>query len=155
MDAPDASHVEVRRVFRAPPATIFAMWTRPDFIKRWNARSGLSVPVAEVDLRVGGPYRLHLRAPDGTIHRIAGVYQVVDAPRHLAYTWLDESDPARCESVVYVDFREHPDGTRVTLRHELLPSSQSARRHAIGWGACLDQLDQLLQDRGSHAIPTS
>lgn len=129
------------------------MWTRPDFIKRWNARSGVSVPVAEVDLRVGGRYRLDLRAPDGVIHRVRGVYRVVDAPRSLAYTWVDESDPARHESVVHVDFREHADGTEVTLRHEHLPAGRSVRRHAAGWEACLSQLDHVLHDRDVHVAP--
>lgn len=145
MAAPDPECVEVRRLFRAPRERVFDAWTRPALIERWNARSGLVVPVAEVDLRVGGRYRLHLRSPDGALHRIAGVYRIVERPARLVYSWIPESDAVRSESVVSVEFHECADGTEVRLRHEQLPNANSQRRHAAGWEACLAQLERVLQ----------
>ncbi len=146
MHAAEAEGVEVRRVFSATPERLFDAWTRPEVIKRWNTRPGVTVPVAEVDLRVGGRYRLHLCGPDGTVHRVEGVYRVVEPPVRLSYTWVAEIDATRAESVVTVDFRECPGGTQVTLRHEHLPTRDSRRRHASGWSACLAQLDQVITD---------
>jgi uncharacterized protein YndB with AHSA1/START domain len=144
VDAPDPGRVEVQRVFRASRERVFDAWTRPALIKQWNARPGVTVPLVEVDLRVGGPYRLHLRGPDGTVHRVVGVYQVVDPPTRLVYTWRTEGESERSESIVTVEFKDCPSGTHLTLRHEQLHAPASTRRHQAGWEACLVQLEETL-----------
>lgn len=141
--AASSEAVNVRRVFHASPARVFEAWTNPTLIRQWNARSGLSVPIADVDLRVDGRYRLHLLAPDGTLHRVSGVYRVVEPGARLAYSWINETVSDH-ESLVTVRFQSHPDGTEVILRHELLPNADANRRHASGWQACLLELERLL-----------
>jgi len=41
----------------------------------------MTTPLAEVDLRVGGRYRIHMQGADGVLHRVTGIYQEVDPPR--------------------------------------------------------------------------
>jgi len=141
----DTGTVNVRRVLRASRERVFAAWTEPTLIRQWNARSGLTVPLAEVDLSVGGRYRLHLLAPDGALHRISGVYRVVEPTGRLAYSWIDETAQDQ-ESLVTVLFQKHPNGTEVILRHESLPSSDARRRHTSGWQACLLELERVLHE---------
>ena len=64
--------LEVRRTIRAPRTTVFDAWTTPDELKRWHAPGPLHVELAELDVRVGGAYRIHMVTPDG---------------RTQAYTW--------------------------------------------------------------------
>ena len=59
------SSLEVRRVIRAPRKRFFEAWTKPEELKRWHAPGPLTVSLAEMDVRTGGSYRIHMREPDG------------------------------------------------------------------------------------------
>src|SRR2546422_7814419 len=98
--APQTAPVTVRlqRTFQAPREKVFQAWTRPEDLKRWSAPGDLTTPVAEVDLRVGGRYRIDMRAPDGTLHRVTGTYREVDPPNRLVYTWQGETTPGATRS---------------------------------------------------------
>lgn len=141
---PQAPAVEIRRTFAAPRQRVFEAWTEPDALKRWAAPGPLETPVAEVDLRVGGRYRIHMRGPDGKEHRVVGVYREVDPPRRLVYTWTWETNPDVTDSVVTVEFHERGEATEVVLRHAGLPSEDSRRRHGEGWIGCLQKLDTVV-----------
>lgn len=146
MQPPEATDVEVHRFFRAARERVFDAWTPPELIKQWNTRAGVAATIAEVDLRVGGRYRLDLCGPDGRVHRVEGVYRVVESPARLSYTWCSDTDSAGHESLVTVEFRDCNGGTEVSVRHERLSTPATQGRHANGWHACLLQLEQLLME---------
>jgi uncharacterized protein YndB with AHSA1/START domain len=136
--------LQLRRAIRATPARVFQAWTTPAEMKKWKAPGDLSVAVAEVDLRVGGRYRVHMRAPDGTEHRVGGTYRVVDPPRKLVYTWLWDTNPDMGETVVTVEFRDLGGSTEVVLTHELFPTEADRKEHEMGWTGSFEKLDALL-----------
>ncbi len=136
--------LEVRRTFAAPPQRVFQAWTRPEELKRWAGPGPMETPLAEVDLRVGGRYRMHMREPDGTEHRVVGMYREVDPPRRLVYTWSWETLPEVTDSIVTVEFLDRGGSTEVVLRHEGLPSKERRDRHEVGWIACLEKLETVL-----------
>jgi uncharacterized protein YndB with AHSA1/START domain len=97
---------------------------------------------AEVDLRVGGRYRIAMEGPDGAVHVVSGAYREIDPPRRLVYTWQWENSPRFPETQVTVEFRARADGgTDLVLVHEGLPDEDSYARHAHGWDGCLAKLD--------------
>jgi glutathione S-transferase len=101
-------------------------------------------PVAEVDLKVGGRYRIHMQAPDGTVHKVTGTYQVVDPPQRLVYTWQWETAPEPSETLVTVEFHERGAGkTEVVLTHERFPNAEQRDRHQHGWTGCLEKFAAL------------
>ena len=53
--------LEVRRTFKAPREKVFRAWTRPEEMKHWCAPSAEYETQAEVDLRVGGSYRIEMK----------------------------------------------------------------------------------------------
>lgn len=136
--------LQLRRAIRATPARVFQAWTTPAEMKKWKAPGDLSVAVAEVDLRVGGRYRVHMRAPDGSEHRVGGTYRVVDPPRKLVYTWLWDTNPKMGETVVTVEFRDVGGSTEVVLTHEFFPTEADRKDHEMGWTGSFDRLDELL-----------
>jgi uncharacterized protein YndB with AHSA1/START domain len=89
---PDATHEKltatlvVRRRIHATPEKLFAAWTQPEHLVRWWGPQGVACPAAEIDLRVGGAYRLANRFPDGTVVWIAGVFELIEPPHRLMYT---------------------------------------------------------------------
>src|SRR5260370_31520620 len=84
----------VRRTIRAPVERVCAAWAEPEQLKRWWGPKGVVCPEAEVDLRVGGRYRIANRFPDGSMLNIVGEFEKVDPPRELVYSWSHENAPA-------------------------------------------------------------
>src|SRR5438445_10322006 len=79
--------IVMTRVFDAPRNLVFDAYTKPDLLKRWlGVFGGYSMPVCEVDLRVGGTYRFVWRGPDGAEMGVRGVYREVVRPERLVHT---------------------------------------------------------------------
>src|SRR5207245_5079215 len=73
--------IVMTRVFDAPRSLVFDAYTKPELLKRWlGVFGGYSMPVCEVDLRVGGTYRFVWRGPDGAEMGVRGVYREVVRP---------------------------------------------------------------------------
>ena len=139
--------LEVRRTFNAPRRRVFDAWTQADEIKKWAAPGAMTVAHAESDLRVGGKYRIHMRAPDGQEHRVFGVYRVVDPPKKVVYTWTWETAPDVTNTIVTVEFHERGKATEIVLRHEGLDTAEQRKRHEEGWVGCLDKVGRLVSAR--------
>jgi uncharacterized protein YndB with AHSA1/START domain len=58
----------ITRVFDAPRALVFEVWTDPKHLAQWWGPQGFTNPVCEFDARVGGELRIHMRGPDGSIY---------------------------------------------------------------------------------------
>ncbi len=66
------------RKLGASPEAVWHAWTDPQALKQWMAPSdAFTVPVAEADVRVGGRYHIVMKAPDGELHDVSGVYREV------------------------------------------------------------------------------
>ena len=133
--------LEVRRTIRAPRQRVFDAWTKAEELKRWHAPGPLTVSFAEIDLREGGGYRIHMRAPDGTEHRVSGVYREVDPPNRVVYTWGWDGDHPVKNSVVTIEFRDLGEATEVILKHEGFPAGDEQANHEKGWTAIMDKLE--------------
>jgi len=137
--------LNLRRIFKAPREKVFRAWTDPEELKKWWGPEGYATPSAEVDLRVGGKYRLGMRKlPDGEIFYLSGIYREVRPPESLVYTWRWEAQPEHGETLVTVEFREVRDSTEVVLTHERFPTQKARDDHNRGWSGCLDRLAKLL-----------
>lgn len=133
--------LRIERSYDATPEEVFDAWTTPEVLRRWWAvHPDGTTPVAEVDLREGGRYRLSMEGPDGERHTVQGEYGEVDRPHRLVYSWQWELDAGGLgpASTVTVEFRAEGERTRVVLEHTGLPDAASRDRHAQGWAACMD-----------------
>jgi uncharacterized protein YndB with AHSA1/START domain len=137
----------LRRTFAAPQSKVFHAWTDPRHLKRWFAPSDdFEVSVAEVDLRVGGKYRIGMKPADKEeTYIVIGEYREIDAPRRLVYSWAWEGDQETGETIVTVEFRAVGAGTELMLKHEFFPNPDARRRHEEGWSGCLDRFARLLK----------
>lgn len=139
----EIQRLEVRKVVRATPERVFAAWTDPGQLRRWWGPAGATCPTAEVDLRVGGRYRIANRFPDGSTIWIVGRFEVVAPPDKLVYTWRLEPGPERTERVT-ITFEARADGTEVVVVHERIPDTATREQHERGWLGCLDGLGEYL-----------
>lgn len=134
--------LQVKRFIKSPPERIFAAWTNPEQIKHWFGPANCRVSEAQIDLRVGGAYRLCIFSEEHGDLAVRGEYLEVSAPSKLVFTWQWEEDPEWEEvtSVVTVELFEKEGGTEVQITHAGLPSDEHASRHEHGWNGCLDKL---------------
>jgi len=145
-----ATTVRLERTFDAPARDVFDAWTNPEVLRRWwVVDPAWRTPLVEVDLRVGGSYRLSMEDPDaGTTHTVCGEYREVRPPERLVYSWAweDEQGQAGHVSTVTVEFvaassaEGEGERTMVVLEHSGLESPDSRDRHGHGWNACLEML---------------
>ena len=137
--------LNVSREIPAPPGRVFEAWTSADQIVKWWGGGGVTCPEAQVDLRTGGAYRIANALPDGTLTWISGVFELIEPPRRLVYTWsVEPADPAGVPSVVEVEFTAIEGGTRVTIKQTRIPGVDARHMFLAGWNGCLDGLRELL-----------
>ena len=133
----------VRRTIQASVEKLFAAWTQPAHLKKWWGPRPVRCVDAEVDLRVGGSYRIANQFPDGTLLWIVGEFEVVDPPYKLVYSWRAGPEPHDSERVT-VQFEPRGDATEVTIVHERILNAAARDRHQAGWEGCLDGLANYL-----------
>jgi uncharacterized protein YndB with AHSA1/START domain len=79
--------IVMSRVFNAPRHLVWDAFTRPELVKRWLlGPHGWSMPVCEIDLRVGGSYRYVWRHTDGREMGMGGVYREIKIPERVVAT---------------------------------------------------------------------
>ncbi len=144
--------LRITRRLAAPRAKVFRTWTDPEALKRWFAPSDdYSTWQAEVDLRVGGTYRIQIKAPDGAIYSVKGTYKDVQPTERLVFSWAWTGSGCGWrglmefyETLVTIELRTVPEGTELTLTHEFFPTAEERDRHRSGWTACLTRLSKAL-----------
>jgi uncharacterized protein YndB with AHSA1/START domain len=131
-----------------PPALVFRACTEPELLAKWWGPVGFTAPSIEMDLRVGGSYRIAMQPPDGELFYLAGEFREVDPPARLAYTFRwEDPDPEDQETVVTLSFGDLGESTRLVLDQG--PFATEARRtlHKAGWTDGFVRLREALRER--------
>ena len=107
--------LRLQRTYDAPAEDVFDAWTNPEVLRRWWAVNAAGItPIAEVDLRVGGRYRISMEDPEsGKKYTAGGEYREVSRPNRLVYSWQWEQEDGELGhlSTVAVDFRAEGEQT--------------------------------------------
>lgn len=139
----------VTRTVNGPARPVFEAWTQAALFRQWWVPKsfGLNLLSCEMDVRVGGEYRLVFQHGDSTM-AFFGTYLEVTPNSRLVWT-NDEGDSG--QSVTTVTFEEHGGTTRLVV-HDLYPSAEAVDAGAAGaLPETLDQLDVLLAHLGAGA----
>src|SRR5678815_5338998 len=138
----------VTRTFNGPARIVFEAWTKPELFTRWwlPKSMGMSLRSCEMDVRVGGQYRLEFE-PDGMA--FFGTYLEVTPHSRLVWTNQEGGEGGPVTTVTF----EEMLGKTLLVMHELYPSKEAL--HAAGTGAAdamvetFAQLDELLATLGA------
>jgi uncharacterized protein YndB with AHSA1/START domain len=148
MPTPQASRaakpsLTLKRRLNARPEKVYAAWTDPEKLAHWwgPAETAAGSVRAELDVRVGGRFRIGFTARDGERHEVGGVYQEVVPGERLVFTWAWHSTPER-ESLVVVTLQPDGDGTLLTLHHEQFFDQAARDGHERGWSGTLEKLEK-------------
>ena len=138
--------LKVRRVFQAPRERVFRAWTDAKELALWfHPSPEYSTRVPQLELKVGGKYKVEMHHKDGKVHTVAGTYREIRPPEKIAFTWSWAGDPNASESLVTIEFLDLGPTTEVLLTHVQLPSAEERQKHEQGWNGCLAQLAPYLQ----------
>jgi uncharacterized protein YndB with AHSA1/START domain len=130
---PSEREITMAWVFDAPRRLVFDAWTRPELLQRWLlGPPGWSMPVCEVDLRVGGRYRYVWRSPDGAEMGMGGVHRELAPPERLVCTQLFDQDWTGGETLGTLVLAE--EGGRTTVTNTVRYPSQAVRDAALATG---------------------
>ena len=137
---------KLQRRFDKPRELVFRAWTDPEILKRWWCPEGWMPDEIQVDLRVGGTFRIGMRRTAGGLPVYAnGTFLRVHSPEELSYTWAWENAfEGMPQTVVTVRFVSHGPATIVLLEHESLPEIGICLRHRGGWIAALERVQIIL-----------
>lgn len=150
----DQRDVVIERTFDAPVELVWQMWTDPEHFKAWYGPMGATIPVANMDVQVGGTRHIcmAMETPNGPMQMwFIGEYREIVANERLVYTdgmsdedgnvvspaamGMPEGHPESTEVIVEL---EAVDGkTKMTMTHVGVPADSPG---AGGWGMAFDKL---------------
>jgi uncharacterized protein YndB with AHSA1/START domain len=142
----------IERTFQAPADLIWQMWTQPEHFKRWYGPKGFTVPVADMDMRVGGKRLICMASPDGSMKMwTTGEYTEIVPNERLVYTeshadengnvvspsamGMPEGHPATTEVTVLLE--DLGGRTKMVMTHAGVPADSGA---GGGWEQAFDKL---------------
>jgi uncharacterized protein YndB with AHSA1/START domain len=147
---PSDREIQVSRDFDAPRSLVFDAFTKPELVRRWLlGPPGWTMPVCEIDLRVGGSYRYVWRSEkDGSQMGIRGVFREITPVERLVATerFDDAWYPGEALDTTVFEERRGITRTTITILYESQEARDTARRSGMEYGmaAGYDRLETLL-----------
>ncbi len=154
--------IRIERDFDGPIDLVWAMWTEPERFKIWYGPRGMDVPVAEMDLTIGGTRKVSMQmtTPERTMTMwFTGIYKEISPPHRLVYTeamcdadgtlippqtmGMPEGTPQITE--VIVELTEIGDRTHMVMVHRGVPAGTAGEG---GWTQAFDRLEDLFVPEG-------
>jgi uncharacterized protein YndB with AHSA1/START domain len=147
----------IERALAFAPERVFDAFTDPDQLAKWWWPNGFTCPAAEVDLRVGGRYRLAMEWPESIpaearfSHYLGGEYFEIDRPRRLVMSAraVNDDQGELFATLIELTFEAVEGGTALTMRQsyfEPMPPAGAMAGAEQGWREQLGKLERLLTD---------
>jgi uncharacterized protein YndB with AHSA1/START domain len=144
------------RTFHAPPSTVYDAWSQPGLFRCWwvpKSAPGISLVSCDMDVRIGGKYRLEFGTGGPDTMSFHGKYLEVVANERIVWT-NDEGDEGAITTVTFEDQGGH---TLLTF-HEVYPSEEAVEEAlegpAVALPEQLTQLDEMLSSRDEQGSST-
>lgn len=155
LTTPGDREIRFTRAFEAPRQLVFDALTKPAMLQRWLlGPDGWTMPVCDVELRVGGKYRWVWRHSDGREMGMGGVYREVAAPERIVWTEKFDESWYPGEALVTVVLHEKAGTTTLvqTVRYESKPARGIALNSGMERGvvASYDRMEKILAPTEAH-----
>jgi uncharacterized protein YndB with AHSA1/START domain len=142
----ESPSLTLERFYPVPPAKVWRAWTDPEALKRWWGPGGpQGVAIAELDVRVGGRFRIVFGGAQGKDHEVQGAYREVVPDRRLVFTWTWPRTTPERESLVTIEFKAAGRGTELVFVHARHFDATVRDNHRRGWSETFVKLEQFLR----------
>jgi len=149
--ADELKELAITEVLNAPRSVTFRTWTDPALVAEWWGPAGFTNSVCEWDARPGGLICIDMRAPDGSVTAMRGVFHDVREPEWLDFTTTAFADSERSDQLQVrhnVTFEEDNGKTMLTLRSRVITTTPATAPLVAGmedgWNQSFDRLAVLL-----------
>jgi uncharacterized protein YndB with AHSA1/START domain len=150
-----AKQLVIERTLNASPERVFDAFTDPQQLTQFWWPNGFSCPAAEVDLRVGGTYRIAMEWPDFIpadarfSHSLDGEYYEIDRPHRLVMSGraMNDDQGELFATLIELTLEPRDGGTALTVRQsyfEPMPPPEALGGAEQGWSEQLEKLEKLL-----------
>lgn len=140
--------LNLQRRYPVAPEKVWRAWTDPQALKQWWGPGGPeAVSLVQLDVRVGGRFRILFGGPHGDEHEVQGTYKEVVANRRLAFTWTWPRTTPERESLVTITFKPAAHGTELEFVHAQHFDESVRDGHLRGWTEAFVKLDRFLRDQ--------
>src|SRR5580698_5226434 len=116
--ASDNFDIVVSRLINARREMVYKACTVPEQMAQWWGPFGFTNPVCELDVKVGGKWRIEQKGPDGKIYKFKGVYKEVVENKRIVWTFIFEGFPDS-ESIGILEFEDKDGKTQITATTRL------------------------------------
>jgi uncharacterized protein YndB with AHSA1/START domain len=147
--------IVISRSFDAPRELVFEAFTKPEYIQRWLlGPDGWTMPICQIDLRVGGKYRYVWRNQDGREMGMGGVFREIAAPERFVATEQFDEAWYPGEAVCTFSFSER--GGTTTITQTVLYDSQATRDAVLkspmesGVSRSYERLEEIFAESGKQ-----
>jgi uncharacterized protein YndB with AHSA1/START domain len=138
--------LSLQRRYSVAPEKVWRAWTDPQALKQWWGPGGPeAVSLVQLDVRVGGRFRIVFGGPQGDEHEVQGTYKEVVANRRLAFTWTWPRTTPERESLVTITFKPAAGGTELEFVHAQHFDEKVRDGHLRGWTEAFVKLERYLQ----------
>jgi uncharacterized protein YndB with AHSA1/START domain len=138
--------LSLQRRYPVAPEKVWRAWTDPQALKQWWGPGGPeAVSLVQLDVRVGGRFRIVFGGPQGDEHEVQGTYKEVVANRRLAFTWTWPRTTPERESLVTITFKPAAGGTELEFVHAQHFDEKVRDGHLRGWTEAFVKLEHYLQ----------
>lgn len=141
----------ITRTVKAPRELVFKAWIDQKLVAKWWGPDGFTNPVCELDVRPGGAIRIDMRAPDGTVYPMKGVFREIKQPERLVFTSSaleDEKGDPQLENLNTITLIGLGKKTKLTVQADVVKATPAAEEALAGmeegWKQSLDSLEELL-----------
>jgi uncharacterized protein YndB with AHSA1/START domain len=146
---PSDLEIQLVREFDAPTRLVFEASHKPEYVKQWWGPHGTSLPVCEIDFRVGGEWRYVIRNEDGSEASFRGVFREIEPPHRVSYTWIYDVPPFNQFEAIETVVLEEREGRTIattTVVHQTKEARDGHVQSGMERGAAetLDRLEELL-----------
>jgi uncharacterized protein YndB with AHSA1/START domain len=119
------------RIFDAPPAVVFALWSNAEHIKRWMGPKNFTCPHVTIDFRVGGSYRAMIQSAEHGQNWFGGVNREIVQDKRLVFTFAwDNEGPAAGIETPTITFQERDGKPGEAFDKEEAYADKVAKEHA-------------------------
>ena len=127
--------LELERVFEAPRALVFRLWSSPEHISRWWGPKGYHLSSCQMNFTEGGSWRFCMMPESGKGHWIHGEYREIRPPERLCFTYTNDADGH--DMLVEMDFFAEGEKTRLKFRQAVFMNVRERDGHRGGWSEAL------------------
>ena len=140
------NNVKLHRVIAAPPEKVFKAFTNPDAYASWLPPYGFVAKVHEIDVRVGGKYKMSFtNFTTGNDQSFGGEFLEINPNELIKYSDSFDNPNLPGEMITTVNLKAVSAGTELNITQEGIPEAIPVEMCYLGWQDSLDKLKRLVE----------